>query len=195
MTCMRYTLIIFFILTGISFGVQAQQDGANPRVRLETTLGDMVIELFETKAPQTVKNFLSYVDSGHYNGTIFHRVIKNFMIQGGGFTADMQQKPTNPPVQNEADNGLKNLTGTIAMARTPNPHSATAQFFINVKDNGFLDHKGKNMQGWGYCVFGRVIKGLEIVHQIEQVPTTRSGGHADVPITPVIIKSAARVAP
>jgi peptidyl-prolyl cis-trans isomerase B (cyclophilin B) len=151
-------------------------------------MGVIVIELDAKAAPQTVTNFLDYVRDGFYDGTIFHRVIKSFMIQGGGFTAQMQQKSTRSPVANEADNGLKNNLGTIAMARTNAPHSATSQFFINVKDNDFLNHTAKTPQGWGYCVFGKVIKGMEVVHEIEAVRTTVRSGYGDVPVEPVIIK-------
>ena len=161
-----------------------------PYVELETTMGNIVIELNQEKAPNTVANFLEYVKSGHYDGTIFHRVIDGFMIQGGGMDANMKEKSTNAPIQNEADNGLKNEVGTIAMARTSDPHSATAQFFINVKDNSFLNFSGKNPQGWGYAVFGKVIEGMDIVNKIKGVPTGKYGFHADVPTTPVVITHA-----
>lgn len=161
-----------------------------PYVELETTMGNIVIELNQEKAPNTVANFLEYVKSGHYDGTIFHRVIDGFMIQGGGLDANMTEKSTNAPIQNEADNGLKNEVGTIAMARTSDPHSATAQFFINVKDNSFLNFSGKNPQGWGYAVFGKVIEGMDIVNKIKGVPTGKYGFHADVPTTPVVITHA-----
>ena len=161
-----------------------------PYVELETTMGNIVIELNQEKAPNTVANFLAYVKSGHYDGTIFHRVIDGFMIQGGGMDANMTEKSTNAPIQNEADNGLKNEVGTIAMARTSDPHSATAQFFINVKDNSFLNFSGKNPQGWGYAVFGKVIEGMDIVNKIKGVPTGKYGFHADVPTTPVVITHA-----
>ncbi|QRO13856.1 peptidyl-prolyl cis-trans isomerase [Moraxella osloensis] len=161
-----------------------------PYVELETTMGNIVIELNQEKAPNTVANFLEYVKSGHYDGTIFHRVIDGFMIQGGGMDANMTEKSTNAPIQNEADNGLKNEVGTIAMARTSDPHSATAQFFINVKDNSFLNFSGKNPQGWGYTVFGKVIEGMDIVNKIKGVPTGKYGFHADVPTTPVVITHA-----
>jgi peptidyl-prolyl cis-trans isomerase B (cyclophilin B) len=160
------------------------------RVKLSTQKGDIIIELNATAAPKTVENFLAYVNSGFYDGTIFHRVIKEFMIQGGGFDADMQRKPTRPPIINEADNGLSNRIGTIAMARTPDPHSASAQFFINVKDNLFLDHRAKTAQGWGYCVFGKVVGGMDVVHAIENVLTTMRAGMRDVPQTPVQIVKA-----
>ena len=158
-------------------------------VIIRTTFGDIKIELDAEKAPVTVANFLEYARAGFYNGTIFHRVINNFMIQGGGFDTNMQQKAVGKPIDNEADNGLKNDFGTIAMARTMEPHSATAQFFINVKDNDFLNHSGKNMQGWGYTVFGKMVEGEEVLEKIRNVPTGSSGGHQDVPNDPVIIES------
>ncbi len=162
-------------------------------VKLSTTLGDITLELDAEKAPETVKNFLAYVEAGHYDNTIFHRVIDGFMIQGGGFEPGMKQKPCQAPIKNEAANGLKNVTGTIAMARTSDPHSATAQFFINVSDNGFLDHKSPSGQGWGYCVFGHVTEGMEVVNKIKGVKTGSSGFHQDVPREEVVIKSAAVV--
>ena len=158
-------------------------------VIMKTTFGEIRLELDAEKAPKTVANFLEYARKGFYDGTIFHRVIENFMIQGGGFDADMRQKATGAPIENEADNGLRNDFGTIAMARTMDPHSATAQFFINVKDNDFLNHSGKNPQGWGYAVFGRVTGGSEVLDKIRAVPTTSRGGHQDVPADPVIIES------
>ncbi|AGP48261.1 MULTISPECIES: peptidylprolyl isomerase [unclassified Psychrobacter] len=161
-----------------------------PVVELDTSMGAIVIELNEEKAPKTVENFLNYVKSGHYDGTIFHRIIDGFMIQGGGMDADMNEKATNKPVENEADNGLKNDAGTIAMARTQDPHSATSQFFVNVKDNDFLNHSGKNMQGWGYTVFGKVTSGMDVIEKMRGVPTGRFGMHADVPKEPVVINSA-----
>lgn len=161
-----------------------------PVVELDTNMGAIVIELNEEKAPKTVENFLNYVKSGHYDGTIFHRIIDGFMIQGGGMDAEMNEKSTNAPIENEADNGLKNDKGTIAMARTQDPHSATSQFFINVKDNDFLNHSGKNMQGWGYTVFGKVTSGMDVVDKMRGVPTGRFGMHADVPKEPVVINSA-----
>jgi peptidyl-prolyl cis-trans isomerase B (cyclophilin B) len=162
-------------------------------VEMTTTFGSITLELDSEKAPKTVENFLSYVNDGFYNGTIFHRVIDNFMIQGGGFDANMQQKPTAEPIENEADNGLTNDRGTIAMARTMDPHSATAQFFINVKNNDFLNHSGKNMQGWGYAVFGRVISGDDVLDKIRAVSTGNLAGHQDVPTESVIIESVAVV--
>jgi peptidyl-prolyl cis-trans isomerase B (cyclophilin B) len=161
-----------------------------PVVALNTNHGRIVLELDAVKAPKTVANFISYVKSGHYNGTIFHRVIDGFMIQGGGFDANMTQKPTNAPIENEADNGLKNTEGTIAMARTQDPHSASAQFFINVKNNDFLNHSGKSIQGWGYAVFGKVTEGMDVVNAIKKVPTGRAGHHSDVPLKAVVVESA-----
>jgi peptidyl-prolyl cis-trans isomerase B (cyclophilin B) len=161
-----------------------------PVVQLETSMGEITIELNEEKAPKTVENFLNYVNSGHYEGTIFHRVIDGFMIQGGGMDAQMNEKKTNAPIENEADNGLKNDKGTIAMARTQDPHSATSQFFINVKDNDFLNHSGKNMQGWGYTVFGKVTDGMDVIEKMRSVATGRFGMHADVPNEPITINSA-----
>ena len=159
-------------------------------VKLETSMGDIFLELNEEKAPKTVANFLSYVKDGHYDGTIFHRVIDGFMIQGGGMTADMSEKSTDNPIENEADNGLTNDTYTVAMARTMDPHSATAQFFINVKKNDFLNHTAKNERGWGYAVFGKVAKGHGVVNKIKGVATGRAGMHDDVPKEPVqIIKA------
>ena len=158
-------------------------------VTIATTVGHMTLGLDADNAPKTVENFLAYATSGFYDGTIFHRVINNFMIQGGGFTTDMEQKPTQAPVDNEANNGLKNERGTIAMARTQDPHSATAQFFINVQDNDFLNHTGENMQGWGYTVFGKVTQGEEVLDKIRSVQTGSQGGHQDVPTDPIIIES------
>ncbi|WKX12536.2 peptidylprolyl isomerase [Streptomyces sp. NL15-2K] len=160
------------------------------RVELTTNFGRIVIELNDAEAPKTVENFLTYVRNGHYDSTIFHRVIPGFMVQGGGFTPDMVQKPTMAPVQNEADNGLKNTAYTVAMARTSDPHSATAQFFVNVSDNDFLNFTAKNPNGWGYTVFGRVTEGQDVVDRITQVRTGSSRGHQDVPTQPVIIEGA-----
>ncbi|MCG8668743.1 MAG: peptidyl-prolyl cis-trans isomerase [Pseudomonadales bacterium] len=157
---------------------------------LHTNFGDIKLELYPEKAPETVKNYVEYVKSGHYNGTIFHRVISNFMIQGGGFDKDMKQKSTNAPIKNEANNGLKNEVGTIAMARTQDPHSASAQFFINVTDNDFLNFRNESMQGWGYAVFGKVTEGMDVVEKIKAVKTTNHGFHENVPVEPVIIESA-----
>ena len=163
---------------------------ANPTVRLETTLGTIEVELNAEQAPVSTENFLAYVRDGHYDGTVFHRVIPGFMVQGGGFTAEMQQKPTRDPIVNEATNGLKNDRGTLAMARTNVVDSATAQFFINVVDNAFLNHTSKDSRGYGYAVFGKVTKGMEVVDRIVAVPTTRKGPMRDVPAEPVVITSA-----
>jgi cyclophilin family peptidyl-prolyl cis-trans isomerase len=160
---------------------------ANPNVRMTTSMGVIEIELDAKRAPATVKNFLGYVDSGFYNGTIFHRVIPGFMVQGGGMTPGMKEKPTASKIQNEAGNGLKNLTGTLAMARTSDPHSASAQFFINTVDNAFLDHTAKNPQGWGYAVFGKVTKGMDVVKKIEAVQTANAGMHQNVPENDIVI--------
>ncbi len=163
------------------------QEQANPRVLLSTSHGDIILELDQEKAPISSENFLAYAADGHFDGTIFHRVIPGFMIQGGGFAADMRQKSTKAPIANEADNGLKNGRGTIAMARTSDPHSATSQFFVNLTDNAFLDHKGKTPQGWGYAVFGEVVEGMEVVDAIARVATGTSGPHSDVPKEPVVM--------
>ncbi|MGM0703782.1 peptidylprolyl isomerase [Halomonas faecis] len=157
---------------------------------LQTNFGDIHVELDHDKAPKTAANFEQYVREGFYDDTLFHRVIDGFMVQGGGFDTDFNQKPTHDPIENEADNGLKNGVGTLAMARTQDPHSATAQFFINVAENDFLNHTGKSLQGWGYCVFGRVIAGMDVVEKIKAVPTTRRGMHADVPAEDVVIQRA-----
>lgn len=157
-------------------------------ITFKTNMGDIVIELDHAAAPKTCENFEQYVRDGHYDGTIFHRVINNFMIQGGGFTEDMNQKQTRETIENEANNGLSNVAGSIAMARTVAPHSASAQFFINVKDNDFLDYPGQD--GWGYCVFGKVTDGMDVVNKIKDVATTNRAGHSDVPVDPVIVESA-----
>ena len=181
------TLIIMMTISSVS---ASEEKNENPEIILETTKGKIVLQLDAKKAPVTVSNFKDYVESGHYDGTIFHRVIPGFMIQGGGFTPDMRQKPVKDPIKNEADNGLKNKRGTIAMARTPTPHSATAQFFINTEDNSFLDHKSKDIKGWGYAVFGKVIEGMDVVDSIASVKTGIKGGHRDVPVEPVVILKA-----
>jgi peptidyl-prolyl cis-trans isomerase B (cyclophilin B) len=168
-------------------------DQTNPRVLLGTSKGDVTLELYPLKAPATSKNFLGYVESGFFDETIFHRVIPGFMIQGGGFTADMRQKATECSINNEATNGLTNARGTIAMARTANPHSATCQFFINLADNDFLNHSSPTPNGWGYAVFGKVVEGMEVVDAIAQVRTGNSGPHSDVPLEPVVISKAALV--
>lgn len=207
MTALKHTLHQLLIPLLITFAFlmlpasqafaapSASKDNASenmPRVRLVTTLGDIVLELNLAKAPKSVENFLSYVNDGFYNGTIFHRVIDGFMVQGGGFTQDFNKKTVRAPIENEANNGLKNLNGTIAMARTNDPHSATAQFFINVTNNGFLDHRSPTPRGWGYAVFGKVVGGMEVVDAIRRT-ATGSGGpfRKDVPRTPIVIQSAA----
>lgn len=157
-------------------------------ITLHTNYGDIELELDFEKAPKSAANFKQYAEDGFYNGTIFHRIINNFMIQGGGFTEDMKQKTTRETIENEADNGLKNNNGTVAMARTMDPHSATAQFFINVADNDFLNHSGKNTQGWGYAVFGKVTNGMDIVEKLKTVKTGNIGGHQDVPVEAVVIE-------
>lgn len=172
----------------LSSTVHATHAADTAHVSLKTNMGEIVLELYPEKAPKTVGNFLQYVKSGHYDGTIFHRVIPNFMIQGGGFDKEMKQKPTNPPIGNEAKNGLKNSTYMVAMARTQAPHSASAQFFINVENNSFLDYPSQD--GWGYAVFGKVIKGTDVVDKIKAVKTASSGMHQNVPAKPVVIESA-----
>lgn len=163
------------------------------KVKLTTSLGDIILELEADRAPATVENFLSYVDGGHYNGTIFHRVIEDFIIQTGGLNENMETLPVGEPVRNEADNGLSNVLGTVSMARTSDPHSARAQFFINTSDNAFLDHKNTTGDGWGYCVFGRVVEGMDVVEKIEEAPTTNRGGHQDVPEDIIRIEEAVRL--
>lgn len=185
---MRRYFPILLIVFGIAIGNANAAEA--PKVRLVTSMGDIVLELDADKAPKTVENFLGYVKSGFYDGTLFHRVIDGFMIQGGGFTRDFDKKSTAPPIRNEADNGLKNNRGSIAMARTGDPHSATSQFFINVEDNANLDHRGKSQRGWGYAVFGRVVEGMEVVDRIRKVSTTTYGYYRDVPVEPVSIRSA-----
>ena len=166
-----------------------------PQVKIETSKGTIVAELYPDKTPITVKNFLSYVEAKYYDGLIFHRVIDGFMIQGGGYTADFSRKSTRAPIRNEADNGLKNMRGTVSMARTRDPHSATAQFFINVKDNGFLDYKSPDARGWGYAVFGQVVEGMEVVDKIRTQPTSVQGGFRDVPVKTITITRAVVEAP
>jgi len=177
-------------MTSVLFSsISSAQAGDLPRIQMHTNQGDIVVELDQGKAPKTVENFLQYCKEGFYDSTIFHRIIDNFMVQGGGFTQDFTHKKTRAAIQNEASNGLKNLRGTIAMARTSDPHSATAQFFINVADNGFLDHTAPTPQGWGYAVFGKVIEGMEVVDKIKAIPTGSGGPFPqDAPTTPVIIE-------
>lgn len=183
------TIVGLSPLTGYSQENSTNSKGAGMvKVTMETSKGVITLELDSDKAPASVENFVTYAKAGHYDGTIFHRVIPGFMIQGGGFDTDMRQKATNPPIKIEADNGLKNDKGTVAMARTNVPDSATSQFFINVKDNGFLNHTSPTPQGWGYAVFGKVTGGMDVVASIENVATANKGGHQDVPVTDVIIE-------
>jgi peptidyl-prolyl cis-trans isomerase B (cyclophilin B) len=179
---------LFILLAGMTATVASAAD--QPKVLLETNLGNITLELDTKAAPATVKNFLQYVKDGFYNGTVFHRVISDFMIQGGGFTAQMRKKETRAPIKNEADNGLKNVRGSIAMARTNDPDSATAQFFINTVDNDFLNHTAPTRRGWGYAVFGKVVDGMDTVDKIRAVPTANHGMFRDVPVKPVVINKA-----
>lgn len=184
------------VAAALALLVSSQVGAADSQVELKTSMGSVVIELFLDKAPATVENFLRYVKDGHFDGTVFHRVIPKFMVQGGGFTPDFGQKPTRKPVRNEADNGLKNTVGTVAMARTPDPHSATAQFFINLADNDFLDFRYPTQDGYGYCVFGKVVKGKDAVNRIVKVRTGPGpGSHQNVPVKPVIIERARLLEP
>ena len=186
----RFVLVfVAFVALACSGADAGAGEGKKTMVLMSTSMGDIKIALDQEKAPITVANFLSYVKDGQYDGTIFHRVIKNFMIQGGGFDKDMKEKPTKAAIKNEAANGLKNEEGTIAMARTNVVDSATAQFFINVRSNEFLNHKGANPRDFGYAVFGKVVEGMDVVHKIEAVSTTKRGMHSDVPAEPVVIKS------
>jgi len=191
---MRKILVAALVVAtfcGLARGKDTLPKGGHPVVQLETSMGTIKVELYPEKAPITVKNFLTYVQEGHYDGLIFHRVIKDFMIQGGGFTKDMhERRAKHPPIKNEADNGLKNDRGTIAMARTGVVDSATAQFFINTVNNDFLNHRGKTPQGYGYAVFGKVIDGMDVVDKIRAVPTGSTGGFQDVPQSPVTILKA-----
>jgi len=189
-----FRLFIPLLLVGLSFTAHSKGDNTLPQVKLETSLGDIIIELNSDKAPNTVANFISYVESGFYDGTIFHRVIENFMIQGGGFTEDFIQKSPNDAIKNEANNGLSNVKGSLAMARTGDPHSATAQFFINTVDNDFLDFKSDKQDAtWGYAVFGKVIEGMDVVDAIRVVSTGNKNGHGDVPDENVVIIKASIV--
>jgi len=189
-----YRYLITLLLLPLSFSAYAEGGTTLPHVKLETSLGDIVLELNEDKAPNTAANFLSYVEEGFYNDTIFHRVIEDFMIQGGGFTEDLKQKTTKASIDNEANNGLSNVAGSIAMARTSDPHSATAQFFINTVDNNFLDFRGENGPAWGYAVFGKVIEGMDVVDKIRAVKTGPKGPlPSDVPVDNVVIISASVV--
>ena len=189
----RGTLILAVVLmAGLIFGAgaSARAQRSHPLVKLETSMGDITLELYPDKAPVTVANFLEYVKAGFFNGTIFHRVINGFMIQGGGLDAQLNKKPTRAPIKNEADNGLTNDAYTVAMARTGDPNSATAQFFISVANNTFLNHTAKTPQGWGYAVFGKVVKGKEVVDKIKAVPTTTRDSYENVPQNPVTINKA-----
>lgn len=181
-----FVVLVSFAILAPTVGMT--QSKGNTRMKITTNYGVIVLELDAEKAPQTTKNFQRYVADGYYNGTIFHRVIPGFMIQGGGFEPGMRQKSSGDPIENEADNGLKNDLGTIAMARTGDPHSATAQFFINTANNAFLNHRSKDAQGWGYTVFGKVVEGLEVVQKIEGVATQKSGSYGDVPVEDVVIE-------
>ena len=183
--------LLLIALMGVSpfnWADDSKNNTENPRVRMETTLGTIILELDKKAAPKTVENFLAYAENGFYKGTLFHRVIKGFMIQGGGLDERMERKPTRDPILNEADNGLKNHAGTIAMARTDSPHTATSQFFINTADNDSLDHRNKTSRGYGYCVFGKVVEGMDVVRKIENVATITRAGRNDVPIDLVLIK-------
>ena len=186
---MRRHLIAFAALASAALSALA----ANPMVELKTSQGDITVELYADKAPKSAENFVQYVKDGHYNGTVFHRVIDGFMIQGGGFDADMKQKATRAPIENEAKNGLKNEPGTLAMARTADPHSASSQFFINLAPNTFLDYPSRD--GWGYAVFGKVVKGMEVVEKIGKLPTANRGFHQNVPVEPVVIENARLLEP
>ena len=186
---MKLGILTIFCLVALMGSVQAADGGSNSRVRLATSMGDIVIELYEDKAPLSTANFLEYTRAGFYDGTIFHRIIDGFMCQGGGFTEGMQKKSTRAPIANEADNGLKNTRGTLAMARTSDPNSATAQFFINTVNNDFLDHKSKTPQGWGYAVFGAVVEGMDVVDKMSKVRTSSRGGEG-VPVEAITIREA-----
>jgi len=196
----RQVTCVLALIAGVAIAIQSgfgqtinENRSKHPMVTIKTSLGEIKVELFEDQAPETVKNFLQYVDDKQYNGTIFHRVIANFMIQGGGFTPEMSQKPVRAPIKNEAANKLPNRRGTLAMARTSDINSATCQFFINVKDNAFLDYRDATPQGFGYCVFGKVIEGLDVVDKIKAVKTGQKGPFSDVPVEPVTIKEIARI--
>jgi len=182
--------LMFCLFSTFSFATEIQMSDNTPKVKLTTNLGAIVIELDQEKAPETVANFLRYVKEGFYDGTIFHRVIPGFMAQGGGFDQNFEQKSTHEAIKNEADNGLKNERGTIAMARTPNPDSATAQFFINLKDNNFLNYSSPTPNGWGYAVFGKVVEGMDVVDKMAEVETGNRGMHQDVPVEDIIIEKA-----
>ena len=184
------TFVIFYLREGVPPMKDKDTEIKNPIVLLKTTMGDIKLELYSQKAPETVQNFLQYVKEGHYDKTVFHRVIDGFMVQGGGFTSNLTQKKTRPGIINEAGNGLLNKRGSVAMARTQDVNSATAQFFINVADNSFLDHRGKTPHEFGYCVFGQVIEGMDVVEKIKKVETQTRGPYSDVPATPIEITAA-----
>ncbi len=185
-----FVYLMLFLFSTLSFATENKMSDTQTKVKLTTSLGAIVIQLDNAKAPVSAVNFADYVKQGFYNGTIFHRVIPGFMAQGGGFDTTFEQKPTNAPIKNEADNGLKNKRGTLAMARTNDPNSATAQFFINYKDNSFLDHTSPSPSGWGYAVFGEVIEGMDVVDEMAKQPTGNRGGHQDVPKTDIVIEKA-----
>ncbi len=185
--------LMLFLTTTLSFASENKMSDTQNKVKLTTSLGEIVIQLNSEKAPNTSENFIKYVKEDFYTGTIFHRIIPGFMAQGGGFDTDFNQKPVHAPIENEADNGLKNSRGTLAMARTGDPHSATAQFFINYKDNSFLDHTAPNSQGWGYAVFAEVVEGMDIVDKMADAATGNRGGHQDVPKEDIIIEKAEMV--
>jgi peptidyl-prolyl cis-trans isomerase B (cyclophilin B) len=182
--------MMLFLTSTLSFAKENTMSDTQTKVKLTTTLGEVIIQLNTEKAPVSAANFLTYVNEGFYNGTIFHRIIPDFMAQGGGFDTGFNQKAVHAPIKNEADNGLKNTRGTLAMARTNDPNSATAQFFINLKDNAFLNHTGKNASGWGYAVFGEVIEGMDVVDAMAKQATGNRGGHQDVPKTDIVIEKA-----
>ena len=186
----RSKIITFFLLGLFSLAAISDQSGQPKMIKMTTSLGDIEIELYPEEAPVTVKNFIEYVESEFFDGTIFHRVIPGFVVQGGGFTADMRQKQTNAPIQNEADNGLKNTIGALSMARTSDPDSATSQFFINLVDNASLDFSAKTPQGWGYAVFARVTSGMEVVDEMAKASTGNVGGHSNVPLQPIVVEKA-----
>jgi peptidyl-prolyl cis-trans isomerase B (cyclophilin B) len=182
--------MMLFLTSTLSFATENNMSDTQTKVKLTTTLGEIIIQLNTEKAPVSSANFLTYVNEGFYNGTIFHRIIPDFMAQGGGFDTSFNQKAVHAPIKNEADNGLKNTRGTLAMARTNDPNSATAQFFINYKDNAFLNHTGKNASGWGYAVFGEVIEGMDVVDAMAKQATSNRGGHENVPKTDIVIEKA-----
>lgn len=191
MIAKRIAAVLLCLIVLFSIHGYAQQSSDNPMVKMSTSLGELTIELYPDEAPETVENFLQYTDDGFYDGTIFHRVIPGFVLQGGGFTPGMDRKPTRDTIQNEADNGLKNLRGTLSMARLPDPHSATSQFFVNLADNPHLDHQGSAQ--WGYAVFGKVVEGMAVIDEIAGVETTTRSGHSDVPAEAIVIEEARRV--